>query len=435
MKILCIGYYDKFSRFFLGIKKELKKEYPNISFKVLSIYPSGFLYAFLRFKSSSLISYKAWYNAIIKRKKYLKILNNNSEYKGIEINTLINYHLKLHKNISKKHLQLQAISYIDILHNKFVKTKPEIILSIGDSRLAFEVIRSLAYKFNIPIYFIEQGPFNSTFFDSKGVNANASIRNLSLKSEKQLSNQETAAISSFIKSPPHKPYKRSPLYRGIDYITSKLFRNSFFMPPDIKFIDALSLLKNKKNKTSLVSYDSQKNTFLLLLQVPSDVNMVYHSPYFNNHYDLVKSIHKNLPENSQLVIREHPVHFSKYEKEMYDYIQKNNILIDNYSPLYVSLKKSDVIIVNNSTVGIEAIALKKTIVVLGNAYYDLPEICLKYKNNDLNKLLNKALHFKPNEESINIFLFKFISNYLINGFITDSNLKATKTIAKRILNH
>ena len=44
MNILCIGYYDKFSRFFLEIKKELKKKDENLKFTILSIHFSGFIY-------------------------------------------------------------------------------------------------------------------------------------------------------------------------------------------------------------------------------------------------------------------------------------------------------------------------------------------------------------------------------------------------------
>ncbi|WP_152593092.1 hypothetical protein [Jejuia pallidilutea] len=44
--------------------------------------------------------------------------------------------------------------------------------------------------------------------------------------------------------------------------------------------------------------------------------MIYHSPHFSNHFDIVSSVYKNLPANSSLIIREHPLYQNKYEKKI-----------------------------------------------------------------------------------------------------------------------
>lgn len=172
------------------------------------------------------------------------------------------------------------------------------------------------------------------------------------------------------------------------------------------------------------------------MQVPMDVNMIYHSPNFKNHYSILKDIYENLPKNSKLILREHPIYKGKYEKELYKYAKSNNLSFDTNANLKESLNMTDVVIVNNSTVGIEAIAYKKPVVVLGDTYYDYPEICIKYnKENQLKDVLKKAIAFKPKEQFINIFLYTFFFNHLIDGFITDKNLNASDIIAKKVIDY
>jgi len=178
----------------------------------------------------------------------------------------------------------------------------------------------------------------------------------------------------------------------------------------------------------------EKKIFLLILQVPYDVNMVYHSPFYTNHFEIVKDVYSNLPLNTQLLVREHPLFKGKYEKELFEFMYQNKISLDS-DDLYSSINKSDVIIVNNSTVGIEAISKLKTLVILGNSYYDNTNICLKLKEKDnLNNLLSSAIDFVIDKKNVLSFLDDFLNNYLIDGHFRDTKLIASKNIAKEILN-
>ena len=114
---------------------------------------------------------------------------------------------------------------------------------------------------------------------------------------------------------------------------------------------------------------------------------------------------------------------------------RNKIYVD-YNPIEKIIKKANVIIINNSTVGIEALVEGKTVVVLGNSYYDNQQMCIKYNHKDeLKTVLNNSLVFKPNKEYIDAYLYEFFINYLIKGYITDLNLIASKTIAKRLISY
>ncbi|RED48450.1 capsular polysaccharide export protein, LipB/KpsS family [Seonamhaeicola aphaedonensis] len=433
MNVLCIGYFDKFSRFFIGIKKELKEKRPNARFYIISLFFSGYFYSCLRKHKSSIITFKAWLNVLLHKKKFLTAISKNS-YKNITLDTLINYHTNLNKNISRTSLLLQCVSYIDILYKKFETFKPDIILLIGDSRLVFEVTKKLALLFHVKVYYIEQGPYNTTFFDSKGVNANHSISDYIINTSTAFEQDNDELIKTLIKKPKPRPYRRSFLYRGFDWLISFFFEKTILYPPDLRYTDTYPrIFKQFKQR----KVDSEKkinsNVYLLVLQVPEDVNMIYHSPYFKRHYDIVKEVFFNLPRSSKLVIREHPVYMGKYEKKLYQFVKKHHIYIEHESSLQDTIKKANVVIVNNSTVGIDALINQKPLIVLGNSYYKKEKICLPYtKNKFLKAILKEALNFIPNKKYLNIFLQELFYNHLIDGFITDNDLKAAKIIAKKI---
>lgn len=435
MKILFLSTLDKFSRFYLDIEKELRaKKGSNMSLKVFSLYFSGFFYTFLRFKFSSWVSLKAWFLARRKKDDYTNIINNTIEYKGIIFNDYINFHRGLNKDIHPFSLQLQALSYIDIFNTIFNKEQPDYIISIGDSRMCIEIAIAVAQQKNVKVFYIEQGPFNTTFFDDKGVNANLSIRNSAgFKSTKK--NNSDLEIDLDYTS---EKYNRSPIYRGLDMVFMKLFVDSNLYPPDLKYTDLnSSKFKTPKPKDNLAENESNHKIILLALQVPLDVNMIYHSPIFKSHTEILKSVYSNLPENTTLVIREHPLFIGKYEKTFYDFASKNTIIIDNSASLTQAIETSNVIIVNNSTVGIEAILKYKPVVVLGNSFYDNSNICLKLDNkNELSTLLTNALTYKVNKKEIDNFKHLLFSTVLLKGSITDKILKSSKHIANHLLaNH
>jgi capsular polysaccharide export protein len=434
MKILCLSTLDKFSRFYLDIERQLgAKIKSDINLKVYSIYLSGFLYTWFRFKFSCWISVKAWF--LVKRKKdyYTTIINETITYKGILFNDYITFHLGLNKNISSLSLQLQALAYIDIFDIIFSKEQPDCIISIGDSRLCIEIAIALAKQRKIKTYYIEQGPFNTTFFDDTGVNANLSIRN---QTDFDVNSIPNSIIDLDIK-PKSIKYRRSPIYRGLDMLLMRLFELHNLYPPDLKFTD-LNSSRFKKNKPTENEFLKKSNhpNILLVLQVPLDVNMIYHSPIFKSHLEIIKSIVSNLPINTTLIVREHPLYINKYERSLYDFVKENGIIIDNTTALNKAIEFAEVVIVNNSTVGIEAILNYKTTVVLGNAFYDHTNICLKLRTeNELEALLEKALTYAPNKEEINDFKRLLSATVLLEGSITDKDLKSSKHIANHLLAH
>lgn len=431
MKILTIGYYDDFARFFLSIKRELKSIDKNIEFKYLSLYLSGYLYFLVRLHQVSFFSFGVWTKVLINKSKYKKLAKDKT-YKGIDLDKIILYHKKLNPKNEIKY-KLQAIAYIDTIEELLQEFKPDILILSGDSRMSVEILNIKAKELNIKTYYFEQGPFGTTILDNKGVNANAGIRSLQVSQNAYILDDLEDKIKKFFKRERSTKYKRNPFYRGSDYIFESVANIFNLLPPDIKMEKRKTPNENIYSRLEKKKIQNANNCFLLILQVPFDVNMVYHSPFYANHFEIVKDIYENLPENSELIVREHPLYKGRYEDSLYNFMSKNNIPLDT-KELYSSIEEADVVIVNNSTVGIEAIAKLKSVVVLGNSYYDRDEICLKLKDkNDLKNLLQNALIHKVDKKEVLKFLNHFLYNYLIDGHFRDRDLKATRKIIERIL--
>lgn len=429
MKIICIGYFDKNSRFFLDIKKQVKNRLnKKTKLRVYSIYFSGFLYTLFRFNFSCWLPIKAWFLVQREKKYYLKALSNSNTYKTIIYDDYINFHLGLDNTIAKQHLQLQALAYIDIFEATFNNYKPDVLLTIGDSRLCFEMAIAIAKSKKIKVYYLEQGPFNTTFFDDKGVN-----NNLSAATNFYCDNTIKNDTKCFQLNQKTIKYNRSYLYRGLDILLKFIFENTYLYPPDIKKTDIYSY--KKKSAVQKASFKSSKNELLLILQIPADVNMIYHSPYFKTHLEIIAYTYNNLPEGFNLVIREHPLYVNKYDKKIYDFVKQHNINIENNIPLVKALTKSSCVVVNNSTVGIEAIVRNKPVIVLGNAFYDNKFICFKYdKSVSLKDLIATVVSKQTNDSCVKQFQNHLFKTVLIDGAMDEKKLKSSKTIAEKIIN-
>ncbi|HLS12135.1 MAG TPA: hypothetical protein VK050_08235 [Flavobacteriaceae bacterium] len=433
MNVLCIGYYDKFSRLFLGVKKHFKTKHPTAYFTIDSMYLSGYLYTLIRGQKGSWLSQKAWRLAKKNKNKYKAYLANSHKYKNFDLNKLTSslFNSKYHKK--EDELLWHAMAYIDILEQKLIEV--DLLLLIGDSRLPFEIVKEMAESLQIKTYHIEQGPYNTTIFDKKGVNANLSVRGYTPKIE--ISKEDEKLACNTLNLQKNKKYLRNPIYRGLDYFIEFAIMKSSIYPPDLK-ID-FSIL-NKRNLTSdnkqfKATEHSGKNIFLFACQVPFDVNITHHSPYFKKHSDILKEIYFNLPKNSILLVREHPIYKSQYEEDFYTFIRNNErVYLDKDLSLNQALDIVNVVIIVNSTVGLEAITKNKSVLVLGNSYYDSSNICKKYSSEkNMQDLLVKALNYTPNKSAVLDFINYLHKKSLIPGFITDKGTALAHQIANKII--
>ncbi len=398
-KILTISYYADFSRFFkLGIENMLRDD---VSWLNLCIYPSAYIYSISHNIKSVFLPRK---------------INSESGYEldidSDTLNDLCRYH-----GINKSSIE-RTKAYLAYYQRLLKEYNPDLIILSGDSRIPVTTLSYVAKSLDIKVVYFEQGPLNTTILDEKGVNANCSFR---------FNDHVSDDSSAFDKAKSVKVKKWSGYkkYRYLDILYGFLpFKNSIelskYKLPDIR----------KKNKRFPQSKGF--NYCLLILQVPEDANMILHSPYFDNHSDIVKTVHRSLPDGIKLVVREHPLYIGKYENELYEYIDDNDILIDSKSPLLNDINNSDIVVVNNSTVGLETIYLGKKLVVLGDSYYDNNDFVSKYHGGDLKKLIEKTLSCDIDKEHVNKrlnYLFKYC---FVSGHFRDLEYQRFKSIGVRI---
>lgn len=419
-KILTVGYYADFSRFFNKIAIETRRIDQNIDFLHIDLFLSGFLYSILH-------GQKSLYLPLKKGKQKKSSCEPAAEF----FKQFIIYHQRLVPSLDEKKLIKQAEKYYHYLDELLLSYQPDLIIISGDSRMPAEIIKYLAVTKKIKVAFFEQAPLGRTMIDLKGVNANASFRTI-----------DSETIHTYTSENYHLPteakWKNYKLFRVVDLIIEKFL--PFIVPieqkrPSRHKINNKQYLSLLEKKSLVPEKFSKLKKVLLVLQVPDDVNMIYHSPWFSSHYEIVKKVAENLPDNTLLIVREHPLFKKLYEEEMYYYIEKNEkVFFDNSGGLGNAISNSDLVVVNNSTVGLESIEQGKKVIVLGNSYYDRSDLCYKYNGGDLSTLINEVMECVIPEKSYRDKYLTYLFNHVfIPGHFRDVNGPAPTEIAKWII--
>ncbi|URQ59610.1 hypothetical protein LQ939_12550 [Pantoea alhagi] len=422
--VLTIGYYADFARFFDLIAKRSLQINSKLTFQHINLHLSGQVYSFIHRQKAFYLPYRAH--------KTKSDKNNLSSQEKAFYRQFISYHIRLVPKINEDELILQARKYFNYLKFFFDKTQPKLIILSGDSRMPAEIILFLAREMGVKIIHFEQAPLGRTILDPQGVNANCSFKDANVFA----SHTQPVKPVNFVRRKKWQGYKK---YRAIDILVEKFapsLQSIEHKRPVRKVVDnqCYQLATTKSYKLSEIA---GKKIFLLVLQVPDDVNMIYHSPWFSNHFDIVKAVYHALPDDSILIIREHPLYKRLYEDLLYIFIgEHKNVFFDQSDSLNQAISNCKVVVVNNSTVGLEAIELGKPVVVLGNAYYDECEFCIKYQGKDLKGILRAALDMPSLEGNKREKYLSFLFNDMfIDGHFRDVDGPAPDNIAKWINNN
>ncbi|MEZ8379131.1 hypothetical protein AB6C48_09885 [Vibrio splendidus] len=397
-KIISLNYYSDFSRFFCEINSNIE----SVDWKHYCIYPSSYVYLCLRNEDAILLP---------------RHVNERSDLDDSILLDLCSY--ELYENTSEKYKNYmfnKARQYVSLFMKLILVDKPDLAIISGDERLQSKALKYVVEKMGVKHVFFEQGPFNTTILDRNGVNANCSFRK---------ENKESAIDIHFeerINSKPLK-WKYNYIYRMVDFICINCLN-------EFKELEKIKIGNLSKAKSRLNLEKAASKSILLVLQVPEDANLRCHSPYFSNHYEIVKKLSSCLPVNYELIVREHPNYIGKYEERLYDFIDEFNIKIDNETQLNLALKDSELIIVNNSTVGLEAMAYERPLIVLGNSYYDNENYVFKYNGENLDTLIIEALHTSMNLKSVRNRLNYLFEHNFIRGHFRD--MKVSEEIIKRV---
>ncbi len=170
-------------------------------------------------------------------------------------------------------------------------------------------------------------------------------------------------------------------------------------------------------KTMGESTKTPKKYLFVPLQVNTDTQILVHSPFtdIQSFITFVENTYLKLPQTIQaeyrLVFKVHPMELSVQHYQFHP-----NSLVLN-SDTHALIQDAALVITINSTVGFEALALHKKVLVLGEAFYKIPQICICSQPNTLAEDIINGLQTnnEPSSEIIDRFIAYLKYEYQING--------------------
>ena len=125
--------------------------------------------------------------------------------------------------------------------------------------------------------------------------------------------------------------------------------------------------------------------------MPYDEQLLLRAPGFENNYKNIEYVLKNLPEDCNLVIKEHPVNPGMLNNKIISKLLEQNLnlfIISPKTPLRDVLSLSNGLITINSTAGLESLIVNKSVLALGMGYYKDLNSVYKTDNKSISSILN-----------------------------------------------
>jgi len=418
LKVITLSYYHPMARFFCAIEDEWRRIDKDVEFLHVAVFPSAFLYFALhgrKVKAPTWRSLFSWYSS--------QEIDENT------IDSMIGFH-SADPAITKKeifNLKKHARKSIFQTHKILKKYNPDIAIVSGDTRLPAEILTFLLKSTEIPIWYFEQGPYGTTIIDNQGVNANCSFR---FDLAEIPFGKECKSDFKFEK----KVRWNNKFYTLFDKVAIWQGNISGFVPPDIRGYVLRPIDKSIYSVLTRATPKnwSQKQTVLLALQVPEDANNIYHNPLHLNDCSLIKFVTDALPDDWNIIVREHPLYRKKYSAKFYQLVMSNERLCLSKSSLDDDMNAAGFTVTINSMTGLDAYLKGHKVAVVGDSFYDyLPGIHRIKSVDDLHVFFNsdESLSEICRSDVLSIFRDK----YLISGHFSDFDLSFVINIVKKII--
>lgn len=170
-------------------------------------------------------------------------------------------------------------------------------------------------------------------------------------------------------------------------------------------------------KKTRLSTKIPKKYIFIPLQVNTDTQILVHSPFtdIQSFITFVEDAYFNLPAfvqtEYQLVFKIHPM-----ELGVQDYQFHPKSLVLN-ADTHTLIHHAALVITINSTVGFEALALYKKVLVLGEAFYKIPHLCICSHPNTLVEDILRGLQTnnEMSQQIVDHFIAYLKYEYQING--------------------
>jgi len=258
----------------------------------------------------------------------------------------------------------------------FEKKKPTAVVLWNGKKLPNQTVVEAAKLLNIEIFYFENGLLpNTTSLDPHGVNYSATIPRTAQLLEK---------------------FRECPA--------------DFISPP-------ITQRKAHKGRVKGKTIELPHRFIFVPFQVPHDTQISQHSPWIKSMehlFDEVMDAVNSLNDDSLYVVfKEHPSWHKHYE---HLYKKHRNALFANNNDTASIISSALAVVTINSTVGFEGLMLKKPVITLGEACFNIEGLVLNALNSSrLQKALKAVEHWQPDSLVTENF-FKYLETiYVIPG--------------------
>lgn len=254
-----------------------------------------------------------------------------------------------------------------------------LVLWNGQDHVA-RVLTEIAKRRNIKTVYMENGYFSNTLqADIRGVNLSATNRDYDFSEIKRLASDDIP-VTPVDKSIDLLPLTAlSKFDQARSFLNRVLDQNFYAKYPELRGSSWFKKKALEKGRAAIpldVVQIPEKFAFIPL-QVHDDTQILINSPLFKDPKQFLKHCYQQIRStlgDFPIVVKEHPEDILRYDYED----------IRNEFPDIIWLRKFDIdylldhatfILVINSSVGLQAIAREKPVIVYGDSIYSRNEIC------------------------------------------------------------
>ena len=224
-------------------------------------------------------------------------------------------------------------------------------------------------------------------------------------------------------------------FKGVNYASSIPRDPRFYLDRETKKAELPTKLTERKNKFKTTEKDRKglPDSFVFVpFQVDSDTQIVEYSHWIRNMehlYEVVVNLKNSLGDKiPAIVIKEHPS-----SKNTYRHLHglNNDVQFYNSYNTQELIEKSEFIITVNSSVGLEALLLDKSVIMLGESFYKLEGLVSSADN--LEELSAACLNLKPSDGILRIAFLDYLYNdYYLKGSWREPSQEHISSVVKLI---
>ncbi|MEQ9590694.1 MAG: hypothetical protein RJS97_22310 [Parvibaculaceae bacterium] len=409
MRLSTVGFYYDFTRLFAALHGSQTRSGRKICVTNYAAYTSAFFFESPKHMRRVFLPVAARLN----RSEVSTPSPTNTEWIGEYLEA---------SGVSRHHAVDIAMKYLRYFMTEFERTKPDAVVVSGDTRLQARAASEACRLLGIRHVYFEQGPFRTTTLDAQGVNCTASFaKNFSNTRDFEGSSRTFLEVTSKTR----ERFQENRVARILDYALEPIFLALGWseVREEKSFWWQASKVLKKPFRTLLPSQPpplcqpSTQEAILVIGQVPSDANFLLHSRY-PSHLELMQEV-EQLSGQYPITFREHPLFAGSYGKAFYDFIDSHKrISLSHESNLETEIQNVDLVVVVNSTVGMEVVLQhKKPVLCLGDASYS--HLNGVYSRDQIRTFLNAKAEVTATQHDQNCAWF--LSSFL-EGHFRDKDL-------------